>query len=77
LNEKQKVLLLAVLALFWLSILIAPEGYSFNNENASGTVFEGYSLIWNMYYGISLKHLLVEWAGLLVSFVGLFYFFKD
>jgi len=76
-NKNQKRLLLVALALFWLSILIAPEGISFNNGNASGTVFEGYSLIWSMYHGISLKHLLVEWAGLLVSFIGLFFYYKD
>ena len=80
-NEKQKKLLLAAIILFELTVLIVPTevriilsgGDQFSPDNK----FHGYSFLWNIEHHIAIESLLVEWAGIFIGFIGLFFYFNE
>ncbi len=80
-NNKQKKLLLIALVLFELSILVVPQELRLILSGGDNMVpeakFQGYVFIWNVMHEISIKHLLVEWAGIFIGFIGLFFYYKD
>jgi hypothetical protein len=65
----QKQLLAIFLGLFILSLLVVPEELSGVGESGKVTVFQGYVFVLDMTYEISLKMLLLEWFGLVVSYI--------
>ena len=77
-NKNQKKLLLVTLILFALTILFVPEGgYVSLSEGRMRPFFDGYTAIWSVETEISIKHLFVEWFGILIGFIGLFFYYKD
>jgi hypothetical protein len=74
-NNSQKKVLLAFIILFTVTIVFLPEQSS--SPNGSQISFEGFTFLWNLYYEISIKTLLVEWFGLALIFIGLFFYFKS
>jgi hypothetical protein len=80
-NKKQKNLLLITIVLFGLTVLIVPQELRMllagGDMPAPQARFGGYTFIWSVYNEISLKHLFVEWMGVLVCFAGLFYYLKE
>ena len=77
-NKNQKKLLLVALILFALTILFVPEGGHIGlGVGEMRPFFVGYTTIWSVETEISMKHLFVEWFGILVGFVGLLFYYKD
>ena len=75
-NKNQKRLLLVCLCLFWFSVIYLPACESAQGQ-ACG-IFDSYQFIWNFFVvGVYLRMLLIEWCAIAVSFVALFYYFKD
>jgi hypothetical protein len=75
-NKNQKRLLLACLCLFWFSVIYLPACDSVLGQACN--IFDSYEFIWNYFVvGVYLPMLLIEWFAIAVSFVALFYFFKD
>jgi hypothetical protein len=80
-NKKQKNLLLAAIVLFELSVLVVPNEVRLilagGERLAPDNTFFGYSFLWNIERHIAIESLLVEWAGIFVGFIGLFFYYKD
>jgi hypothetical protein len=67
----KKIFLLESMILFLLTLIFVPQ--ELRTEN--GTVFEGYIFVFDLFYEISLKMLLIEWFAIVVINVGLFKYF--
>lgn len=77
-NVIQKRLLLIAIVLFELSVLVVPQEWRFSPDASMPQVnFGGYTFIWSVRSEISLIHLFIEWMGILVGFLGLFFYYKD
>ena len=75
-NKNQKRLLLVCLCLFWFSVLYLPMCDSI--KSGACNIFYEYEFIWGIFVsGVYLPMLLIEWCAIAVSFVALFYYFKD
>jgi hypothetical protein len=78
-NKIQKKLILVFCGFFFLSILYLPKEMKFHPDGDGQPVslFMGYRWLWESKGSISFGHLLVEWIGLIVIFIGLFFYFKS
>jgi len=61
------------MVLFFLTLLFVPQEVRIENA----TMFEGYVFIFDLFYEISLKMLLIEWFAIIVINLGLFKFFSN
>jgi hypothetical protein len=80
-NVKQKKLLLVAIVLFELTVLVVPIEVpiilSGGDQFAPDNKFHGYSFLWNIGHHIAIEGLLVEWAGIFVGFIALFFYFDE
>jgi hypothetical protein len=67
----KKILLLESMVMFFLTLIFVPQEVRIENA----TVFEGYVFIFDLFYEISLKMLLIEWFAIIVINIGLFKYF--
>jgi hypothetical protein len=75
-NKNQKILLLACLSLFWFSVIYLPACDSVLGQACN--IFDSYEFIWNSFVmGVYLPMLLIEWCAIAVSFVALFFYFRN
>lgn len=74
-NENQKKVLLLTLISFLLSVVYVPE--QTYTTSLRVPFFVGWTLISDLSYDIALTVLLIEWAGIVVVSLGLFFYFKE
>lgn len=75
-NKNQKRILLVCLCLFWFSVIYLPACDSAFRQACN--IFDSYEFIWNSFVvGVYLPMLLIEWSAIAVSFVALFFYFRD
>lgn len=76
-NTNQKRLTLIYTSIFLISIFIVPTELSYiGTDLAPKTNFEGFTFLWNVGGEIALKHIFVEWFGLLISYTGFYFYLK-
>jgi hypothetical protein len=75
-NSKQKKLLLSSLFIFWISASFPPLCGG-NNDNFCG-LMDGYGFIFGAdNNGIYFPTLLVEWIGIAIGYIALYFYYKD
>ena len=75
-NKNQKLLLIVTLVMFWMTIIYVP--------NCGGTdldpcgAMDEFEFMWSTnLFGVYVPMLLLEWFGIVVNFVALFFYLKD
>ena len=62
--------------MFWLTIIYVPNCGG-NNRDLCGAMDE-FEFMWSInLIGVYIPMLLLEWFGIVVNFVALFFYFKD
>jgi hypothetical protein len=69
LNSKRKNVIIGCLVLFLISVVYLPTEMKHDEIQ---TVFLGYEFIWDIYFDIALRTLLIEWVAIAVIFSALF-----
>jgi hypothetical protein len=69
LNSKRKNVIIGCLILFLISVVYLPTEMK---QDELVTAFLGYEFIWDIYFDIAIKTLLIEWTAIAVIFSALF-----
>jgi hypothetical protein len=77
-NNNQKKLTLIYICIFLASIILVPQEFNLSpDEGMPKTISKGYEFITNLRGEIAIKTLVVEWFGIIVSYMGFFFYLRD